>query len=161
MTTATKLEGTSRLHSLEVFGFLGLASLNIGVGRYWPDSLAASLVSYLFIGAMTIAFAVRVRAGYLRRKPYWTRDSWLRYLRLAVMPLIALAVVLYLSSFDMSSNALGAPRSATRTVVAVSVVIAMLVGAFGLVAAVDWLGKGEPSEQFTRTRWFQRRRAPG
>ena len=79
MTTATKLEGTSRLHSLEVFGFLGLASLNIGVGRYWPDSFAASLVSYVFIGAMTIAFAVRVRAGYLRRKPYWTRDSWLRY----------------------------------------------------------------------------------
>jgi hypothetical protein len=37
----------------------------------------------------------------------------------------------------------------------------MLLGVVGLIAAADWLAKGEPSEQFTRTRWFQRRRAPG
>ena len=79
---------------MEVFGFLGLALLNIGVGRYWPGSVAASLVSYVFLGGMTIAFAVRIRAGYLRRKPYWTRDSWLRYLRLAAMPVIAVILVL-------------------------------------------------------------------
>ena len=95
--------------------------------------------------------------GYLRRKPYWTRDSWLLYVRLAATPVIALAVVLYFSSFDMSSNALGAPHSATRTVVAISMLVMMVVGAFGLVAAVEWQTKGEPSEQFTRTRWFQRR----
>ena len=161
MTTATKREASNRLRGLEVFGFLGLASLDIGVRQYWPGSMAASLVSYVFIGAMTIVFAVRVRAGYLRRRPYWTRESWRRYVQLTTMPLVALAVVLYVSSFDMSSNALGAPRSATRTVVAISMVVTMLVGAFGVVAAIDWLAKGEPSEQFTRTRWFQRRRATG
>jgi len=78
-----------------------------------------------------------------------------------VMPVIALALVLYLSSFDMSSNALGAPRSTTRAVVAASLVVTMFVGVVGLIVAMDWMAKGEPSEQFTRTRWFQRRRVPG
>jgi hypothetical protein len=29
-------------------------------------------------------------------------------------------------------------------------------GAIGLPIAIDWLGQGEPSEQFTRTRLFRR-----
>jgi len=161
MTIATTRQSPVQSQPVEFLGFLGLASLDIGVRHFWPGSIAASLVSYVFIGAMAIAFAVRVRTGYLRRKPHWTSESWRRYLRLAVMPIIALAVVLYVSSFDMSSNALGAPHSATRNVVAISMVVMMLAGAFGLVAAVDWLAKGEPSEQFARTRWFQRRRAAG
>lgn len=161
MTTVTKRETTNRWQSVETFGFLAVCWLNIGVGHYWPRSLGATIVSYVFFGVFAISFGVRVRAGYLRRKPHWTRESWLHYLRLAVMPVIALALVLYLSSFDMSSNALGAPRSTTRAVVAASLVVTMLVGVVGLIVAMDWMAKGEPSEQFTRTRWFQRRRVPG
>ena len=37
----------------------------------------------------------------------------------------------------------------------------MLLGVAGLIVAVDWLAKGDPAEQFTRTWWFQRRRTPG
>jgi multisubunit Na+/H+ antiporter MnhB subunit len=77
------------------------------------------------------------------------------------MPVIALAVVLFLSSFDKAPSFFGAPRSPTRTVVAGVLVTMMLLGVLGLTSALDWLAKGEPSEQFTRTRWFQRRRAPG
>ena len=40
-------------------------------------------------------------------------------------------------------------------------VLNIAVGVAGLTVAMDWLAKGEPSEQFPRTRWFQRRRAPG
>ena len=161
MTTATKREDSSRLRGVEVYGFLGLALLNIAVPRYWPGSVAATLINYVLLGGMTIAFAFRIRAGYLCRKPYWTRDSWLRYLRLAAMPVVAVFLVLFLSSFDMSSDVLGAPRSATRTVWVVVILGMMLLGVIGLIIAMDWLAKGEPSEQFTRTRWFQRRRAPG
>ena len=161
MTTTTRPEDWSRPRRLEVFGFLGLALLNIAGRRYWPGSIAATVISYVFIGGMTIALALRVRAGYLRRKPYWTRDSWLRYLRLAAMPVVAVFLVLYFSSFDMSSDVLGAPGSPTRRVWVVIVLGLMLAGVIGLIRAMDWLADGEPSEQFMRTRWFQRRRRPG
>jgi hypothetical protein len=74
------------------------------------------------------------------------------------MPVVALTLSLLLSSIDTSSNWLGAPQSATRIVWIVIILALMLFGAFGLIAAIEWLEKGEPSEQFTRTRWFQRRR---
>jgi hypothetical protein len=35
----------------------------------------------------------------------------------------------------------------------------MLFGAFGIAMAIHWLSSGEPSEQFTRTRWFRRKAA--
>jgi hypothetical protein len=161
MTTATKHEGSSRRQSVESIGFLGLLLLNLGVDHYWPGSVSATIVRYVFFGVATVALAARIRAGYLRRRPHWTVTSWLRYLRLAAMPVIALSLVLYLSSFDMHSNALGAPHSTTRAVIAAALVAMMLLGVIGLIVAMDWLAKGEPSEQFTRTRWFQRRRAPG
>ena len=75
---------------------------------------------------------------------------------------VNLALVLYLSSFDMSSsNFFGGPKSSTRAIFALSMLVLMLLGAVGLVVATDWLTKGEPSEQFTRTAWFQRRRVQG
>ena len=81
-----------------------------------------------------------------------------RYLRLAVMPVVAITLSLLLSSIDSSSNLLGAPLSATRIVWIVIMLAMLLFGAFGLITAIEWLEKGERSEQFTRTRWFQRRR---
>lgn len=161
MTTATTRQNASQSQPVEFLGFVALMLLNIGASHYWPGSVGATIVKAIYLTWVPVWLAFRIRAGYLRRKPYWTRDSWLRYLRLAVMPVVALALFLYMSSFDTSSNSLGAPHSTTRAVVAVALVAMMLLGVFGLIAAVDWLAKGEPSEQFTRTRWFQRRRAPG
>jgi hypothetical protein len=161
MTTAIKPENPSRTPRGQVFWFLGLSVLNVAASRYWPGSVGATIVQSVFLGWGTIWLAFRIRAGYLRRKPYWTRDSWLRYLRLAVMPVIALALVLFLSSFDKAPSFFGAPRSPTRTVVASVLVAMLLLGVLGLMRALDWLATGEPSEQFTRTRWFQRRRVPG
>jgi hypothetical protein len=160
MTTAAKSQ-KDRRQSVESFGFLVLCLLNIAADRYWPGTIGATLIRYAFFSTFAISLAVRIRAGYLRRRPHWTPKSWLLFVRLAAMPILALSLVLYLSSFDMSTNALGAPHSTTRAVVAVGVVAMMLMGVFGLIVALDWLAKGEPSEQFTRTRWFQRRRAPG
>lgn len=161
MTPATSRENAGRVQQVESFGFLGLFLLNIAVSHYWPGSIAATVITFLFWSWMAGWLAFRIRAGYLRRKPYWTRDSWLRYLRLAAMPIIALAAVLFLSSFDMSSDALGAPHSPTRYVWIAIILGMMLVGVIGFIVAMDWLANGEASEQFTRTRWFQRRRPAG
>ena len=145
------------MRNVEIFGFLVLAGLNIGAGHYWPGSRGATIVQFLFLTWVPVWLAFRIRAGYLRRKPYWTAASWLRYLRLAAMPVISLALVLYLSSFDKAPSFFGAPRSSLRGVWIVVMLGLMILGVCGLIAAIDWLTKGEPSEQFTRTRWFQRR----
>jgi hypothetical protein len=162
MTSATKRGNARQPQQMPFLGFVGLMLLNIAVGWYWPGSTAATIVKTVYLSWVPIWLAFRIRAGYLRRRPYWTRDSWLRYLRLAVMPVVALGLVLFLaSSFDTSASVVGAPRSVTRAVWFVIMLAMMLLGAIGLMVAIDWLRKGEPSEQFTRTRWFQRRRAPG
>jgi hypothetical protein len=150
-----------RAQPREFFVFIGLALLNFGVSRYWPESVTATVVKYVYLSWVPVWFAFRIRAGYLRRKPHWTRASWLRYVRLAVMPVIALALMLYVSSFDMSADTLGAPGSSTRAVWVVILLAMMLLGAVGLAVATDWLTQGEPSEQFSRTGWFQRRRVRG
>ena len=137
---------------------LALSLLNIVVGRRWPGSLAATLASRAFIGFGTVWLVMRIRQGYLLRKPHWTRESWFRYLRLAAMPVAAVAVVLYFSSFDNMSDALGAPHTTTRMVWAIALTTLLIFGAIGLGVAVDWMVRGEPGQQFTRTRWFQRQR---
>lgn len=140
------------------WALFALMLLNVALDIWQRDTLAAKLGSYTFIGYGTIWFGVGVWKGYMLRRPHWTRESWVRYLRLAAMPVVAVAVVLYFSSFDNRSNALGAPHTATRTFSAVTLTALLLLGAIGLGAAVDWLVRGEPSQQFTRTRWFQRQR---
>lgn len=85
MTTATGREHRSRTQLGESIGFVALMRLNIGVSRYWPGSIGATIATYLFLSWASIWLVSRIRAGYLRRRPCWTRDSWLRYLRLAAV----------------------------------------------------------------------------
>jgi hypothetical protein len=138
--------------------WFGLCLLDFAVGHWWPDTLAATLASRAFIGYVTIWFVLRIRKGYLLRRPHWTRESWLRYLRLAWMPVVAVAIVLYLSSFDPMTPVLGPRGSARRMFFVIALPVLLVFGAGGLAVAVDWMVRGEPSQQFTRTRWFQRQR---
>ena len=138
--------------------FIILMVANIVVGKWMPDSLAATLVSYAFIGSMTIWFSLRIRMGCRRRRPYWTRESWLRYLRLAAMPVAATIFVLAMST-ERAIRMMGPAQSTTRGVSAAVLVLLLLLGAFGLATAVDWLTRGEPSDQFTRRSWIPRRRS--
>ena len=137
-----------------------LMLLNIAFDRWWPGTIAATFIKYAFLSYAPVWFGVKIRSGYRRRRPYWTHESWLRYLRLAVMPVAALVLVLLLSSIDPASSVMGAPRSPTRIVWLVIMLAMMILGVSGFTAAVDWMEKGEPSEQFRRTRWFQRRPRP-
>jgi hypothetical protein len=138
--------------------FLVLLVANIVVGKWMPGSLEAALVSYAFIGSMTIWFGLRIRTGYRRRRPYWTRESWLRYLRLIAMPAAATIFVLGMST-ETGLRMLGPARSTTRNVSAVVLVVLLLFGALGLARAVDWLMEGPPPDQFTRRSWMPRRRS--
>jgi hypothetical protein len=154
MTTAIRKSE----HWTQLGGFLVLPLLVILTDRWWPGSIVATVVRIAWFSFISIWLGLKIRTGYSRRRRHWARESWLRYLRLALMPVVALTLSLLLSSIDTSSNWLGAPQSATRIVWIVIILALMLFGALGLIAAIEWLEKGEPSEPFTRTRWFQRRR---
>ena len=140
------------------WGIIVLMVANIVVGRWMPGSLAASLASYAFIGSITIWFGLRIRSGYRRRRPYWTRESWLRYLRLAAMPVAATIFVLAMST-ETGMRMMAPARSTARSMTALGLVLLLLFGAFGLARAVDWLMEGAPSDQFTRRNWIPRRRS--
>ena len=140
------------------WAFLLLAMVNIAVGRWKPGSFAASFVSYAFIGSITIWFGLRIRAGYRRRWPYWTRESWLRFIRLAWMPVAATIFVLAMST-ETGIRLMRSTPSTTRPVWIGVLVALLLFGALGLVAVVEWLFQGPPSEQFTRRGWIPWRRS--
>ena len=157
MASTTTGDAGRPLWSLH-WAFFALAVVNIVVGKWWPDSLAATLTSYAFIGSITIWFGLRIRAGYRRRRPYWTRESWFRFARLAWMPVAATIFVLAMST-EPGLRLMRSTPSATRTASAIVFVTMLIFGSIGLMLAVDWLFQGAPSEQFTRRSWIPRRRS--
>ena len=102
-------------------------------------------------------FGSKTWTGYQRRRPYWTAESWRRYLRLTAMPVFVLILFFAeLALFDVKAirPVFGAPHSGLRTVWILIDFALMGFGAIGLAVAIGWLERGEPSEQFTRRRFF-------
>jgi hypothetical protein len=141
------------------WAFFALMLFNVALDIWWRGTLAAWIVSRTFMACGPIWLAFGIRKGYLRRRPYWTRESWLRYLRLAWMPAAAIVVFFALVLlFDYRTSMFGKPASAARRAWIIIVMALMLIGVTGLIRALDWMIQGDPSQQFIRTRWFQRQR---
>lgn len=134
-----------------------LTLLNLVFLVWRPATIITIVVNFAFFGSVLVLLGLRIRAGYLLRRQYWTRESWLRYLRLAWMPVAAIVAFFALVLlFDSRAIRFGDPGSvARRTFIAIDLAL-MVFGVLGLWAAIEWLAQGEPSQQFTRTRWFQR-----
>ena len=142
-----------------IWGFAIVSLLKIWIDRRSPDSAASEILSYAVTACFLTLFGRRAWIGYRRRQPHWTRESWRRYARLAAMPIVVLIVLffeLYLFDAGVGRSVFGGSGSALRRLWIVIDVVMMLLGAIGLATAVSWLSSGEPTEQFTRTRWFQR-----
>jgi hypothetical protein len=139
--------------------FTVLMLVNLALTVWQPGTMAHAAVNGAFVASVPLLIGVRIRNGYLRRRQHWTRESWLRYLSLAWLPVAAIVVFFALVlMFDYGPGVFGSPGSpARRTFIAVELAL-MFFGASGLLKAVNWLTDGEPSQQFTRTAWFQRQR---
>jgi len=133
--------------------------LQIWFDRRWPGSPDYHLAFYANMLLSLGWMGYLSWTGYRRRRPFWTRESWRLYRQLAWMPVAALVVFMALVfAFDARPSLFGAHESATRlSFIAVDLTL-MLFGVVGVVMAIGWLTDGEPSEPFTRTRWFRRRR---
>jgi len=127
------------------------AVLAMVMGDRLPPSVFAKVLHYSGLGYMTLNLALIVRAGYRRRLPYWTRDSWRRYFRACAIPVGALVMALGITAAqDYHLLVIGARGSILRIAWIVLLLGLMLGGAWGLFKAMDWLIDGDPAQQFTR-----------
>ena len=134
---------TAAVHKSEFGGSLGLTlvmALPILTDLWWPGSIGHTLARIAFFSYFAVWYGVKIRRGYSRRRPHWTRESWLRYLRLALMPVGAITLLFLLNAIDISL--FGAPRSATRTVWIVIMLAMLLFGGLGFAHRDLVAGKG-------------------
>jgi hypothetical protein len=124
-------------------------------GTLLPDSWLADGLRYLAFGYISIDLLLRARAGYLRRRPYWTSDSWHRYLKVCSIPVVALVImVLMMAALEWRLPIAGASRSITRAFWAVGTAVFLIIGAGGVAGAVEWLNHGDPSRPCALPKWL-------
>ena len=134
-----------------------LAFVALNVATAMPHSTLRYVVWYPAFGYLSIEWLLRARAGYLRRRPHWTRASWRRYLAVCVVPAGALVIFAgMLAALEWKLPMVGGARSATREVWAWVSVVFMVIGAGGAATAVEMLSHGDPSRPFTWPRWLSR-----
>ena len=75
--------------NLVAMAFLVAASL---MARSW----LADGLRYLAFGYIAGDLIFRAWAGYRRRRPHWTRDSWRGYLLACVVPAVALVIMVFM-----------------------------------------------------------------
>ena len=135
-----------------------VAMVAMFIGDRFPGSALAGVVRYSAMGYILLDMLLRARAGYLRRLPHWTSDSWRRYRMASAIPAGALLIFwcLVIAS-DFRLLVVGAAHSTVRAIWAGGMVVLLLVGAVGIVNAIAWLTEGDPSRQFARFQGRHRR----
>lgn len=136
-----------------------LAVIGLMLASFRPDSTLMGVLRYLALGYISIDFVLQARAGYLRRRPHWTRESWRRYLTACAVPVGAIAIVVcMLIALEWRLPILGAAYSTTRQVWGLASVVFLVVGAGGVAAAVECLSHGDATRQFAWPAWISRGR---
>ena len=106
---------------------------------------------------VVLEFGLTARAGYLRRRLHWTPGTWRRFLAVCSAPAAALAISIAMAAaVEMRLPIAGPSNSPARSVWAGGIIGFMVIGVGGLVAAIEWLARGDPSRQLSWPRWFRR-----
>lgn len=132
-----------------------VAMLMLVVASVTKDAWYSDGLRYVALTYMIGDFLWRIYAGYRRRRPHWTADSWRRYLLACTVPLGAFAMMIAIAvAIDMKLPFVGASRTALRAAWVSGILLGLLVGGVGLSVVVGWLNEGEPSRQFSLPRWL-------
>ena len=135
-----------------------LAVGGLVVANLLPDSPLTIGMRYSAIVYLSVDFLLQARAGYLRRRPYWTPESWRRYFIACSVLVGALVVVAgMLVALELRLPIVGQAGSTTRGVLVLGLVFFLSVGAGGLGLVLGWLTRGEAAQQFAGSSWFRRR----
>lgn len=154
--------GISRVTQIEKRFIVRAASNGAGMALLFaatvmPQSTLGDAVRYAGMACITVLFVLRAGEGYMRRRPYWTHQSWRRYLLACCIPGAALLILAgMLVALEWRLPIVGPPQSGTRTAWAAASLVFMLIGAGGLAVAVGWLADGEPSRQMGWPKWLDR-----
>lgn len=101
-------------------------------------------------GAFVLALAGRgLHRGYMRRRPHWTRGSWLRFAAVCVTGFF-LAATPVLTELAINRELLtrqGLSADA-RGLWALATVAVMLLGGLVFVGSIGWFAQGDPTRQF-------------
>jgi len=121
----------------------------LGAGRVWPDSSISRVSSWGVFALIVIDMLIKVRSGYLRRRPHWTRESWQRYVIAFVLVVGATLVGLAMAkAVDLRVPITGIARSTARTTWVLTMMVFLFSGAIGIGIVVDRLAAGDPARQF-------------
>jgi hypothetical protein len=135
-----------------------LAVLGLVVASRLADSPLAIGMRYSALIYLSVDLLLQARAGYLRRRPHWTPESWRRYFIACSVPVGALLVVAgVLVAVDWRLPIVGQAGSTTRGVWVLVLIFSLFVGAGGLAVVLGWLTRGEATQQFAGLAWFRRR----
>ena len=133
-----------------------LAWLAIFAAHLWPDSAAAEWLRGAGLTYLGLSFLLRVRAGYVRRRPHWTAESWRRYLMACSVPAAAIVLLAaMLIALDMRLPIVGAAESNRRSAFAAASLVLLLIGGGGLALATEWLERGDETRQFDYPVWLR------
>ena len=135
-----------------------VAFIAMFIASRFSDSTLANVVEYAAMGYLTLDIVRLARAGYLRRRPYWTAESWRQYLAACAIRVGALPAFFAMAiAVDLKLAVVGDPGSPLRAMWVAAMLVVFLVGIWGVVSAISWLTDGDPAQPFTRS---PRRRQP-
>ena len=141
---------------------IGLGVVALNVSTFLPPSTFRAVLGSLAGAIILIDLLLTAREGYRHRRPYWTADSWRRYLTACAVPVGALVILAgMLAALEFRHPWIGPPRSTTRGIWVAGSLVCMLIGAGGLAIAIAWLAQGEPTRQFNWPRWLVRSSSSG
>lgn len=133
-----------------------LALIALAGSTWLPDSPARDGLRLTALGYMVVNVVLRTRAGYLRRQPYWTADSWRQFAIGCSIPAGAFAALGgMMTVLALQLPIVGEPRSLTRFVWAAGTGVLIVIGGVGLSVVQGWLANGEPAQQFVLPRWLR------
>lgn len=139
--------------SHKVLSVVVIVALVVHIG--WDGSLLDRIVRNAYMMLVGLEVLRMWRTGYIRRRPHWSRDSWIRFAAALSFPVAALAVTFAMAWMsDAHVPLAGASRSPLRAVWVMSMLVFMLYGAIGMMTVIHWLNSGEPARPFA---WSARR----
>jgi hypothetical protein len=130
------------------------ASIAMAVAVFLPQSRLTSLLRYSALSYLFIDMLLKARTGYVRRRVYWTLESWQRYLIACLIPVGAIAICMGMAeAVDFKPPWVGASHSAVRALWVGVMMVFMVIGGVGLISMIECLSVGDASRQFTRSPW--------
>lgn len=114
---------------------------------------------YLYAQTLVIAAGILywLQQGYRRRRPFWARDSWLRFTAVCGIGLLFVLAPAGLELVEAHGIITTREMSTDgRGLLALSMLALMLAGAIVSVMSVGWFAYGEPTHPFPSLRHHER-----